>query len=129
GEDTPGHTPWPPTLPADPDKADAASDTRVTAPPVPETADTATRNDKAVGHKRDEPAQEVVTTAPATVMPTPAAVNPTQPASATRRPKVDFTFLRQQVTMAQVLEHLGVLGNLRGRGQQRRGPCPIHGQG
>ena len=24
--------------------------------------------------------------------------------------------------------HLGVLGSLRGRGQQRRGPCPLHSQ-
>ena len=81
-----------------------------------------------MGHKRDNPAQEVVTTASARVVPTLPAVNPTQPAPASRRPKVDFTFLRQQVTMAQVLEHLGLLGNLRGRGHQRRGPCPIHGQ-
>jgi transposase len=114
------------TLPAVPDKTAATSDLGVsaTAAPVPKTA--VTGNDKAVGHKRDEPAQEVVTTASVTVAPTPAAVNPTQPTSATRRPKVDFTFLRQQVTMAQVLEHLGVLSNLRGRGQQRRGPCPLH---
>ena len=30
--------------------------------------------------------------------------------------------------MEQVLRHLGLFDNLRGRGQQRRGPCPIHGQ-
>jgi DNA primase len=39
---------------------------------------------------------------------------------------VDFAFLREQVTMEQVLQHLGLLTNLRGRGQQRRGPCPVH---
>ena len=27
-----------------------------------------------------------------------------------------------------MLEHLGFLAGLRGRGQQRRGPCPVHGQ-
>jgi transposase len=116
--------------PVVPDKTDAdASHARASAAatPAPEAAAT-TGNNKAVGHKRDEPAQEVVTTATATLAPTPAAVNPTQPASATRHFKVDFTWLRQQVTMAQVLEHLGVLGNLRGRGQQRRGPCPVHSQ-
>jgi hypothetical protein len=79
-------------------------------------------NDKAVGHKRDMPAQEVVTTAAASVAPLPAAVK------RAARPKVDFVFLRQQVTMEQVLDHLGLLANLRGRGQQRRGPCPIHAQ-
>ena len=30
--------------------------------------------------------------------------------------------------MEQVLEHLGLLPQLRGRGQQRRGPCPVHSQ-
>jgi len=29
--------------------------------------------------------------------------------------------------MEQVLSHLGLLDKLRGRGLQRRGPCPIHG--
>ena len=32
------------------------------------------------------------------------------------------------MTLAQVLEHLGLLANLRGQGQQRRGPCPLHSQ-
>jgi transposase len=127
-EDKPGDAATSTVLAAVPDDS-AAADTKVsaTATPVPETAAT-TGNDKAVGHKRDEPAQEVVTTASATLAPPLAAVKPTQPASATKRPKLDFTFLREQVTMAQVLEHLGVLGNLRGRGQQRRGPCPVHSQ-
>jgi transposase len=84
-------------------------------------------NDKAVGHKRDEPAQAVVTTAAPTVVPAPPPVNPVPPTKPTRV-KIDFAFVRQQVTMEQVLDHLGVLGNLRGRGQQRRGPCPIHSQ-
>ena len=79
-----------------------------------------------MGHKRDEPAQEVVTTAPSTLAPTPATVK-TAAAKPNKRPKVDFAFLRQQVTMEQVLEHSGLLGKLRGRGRQRRGPCPIHG--
>ena len=39
---------------------------------------------------------------------------------------MDFAFLRQQVSMGRVLEHLGLLGHLRGGGPQRRGPCPIH---
>jgi hypothetical protein len=100
------------------------------SPTSPAPADAglpASSNDKAVGHKRDEPAEKVVTTATDTLAATPAAVNPPVPAKASARPKVDFAFLRQQVTMQQVLEHLGLLGGLRGRGQQRRGPCPIHG--
>jgi transposase len=87
---------------------------------------TSTANKDAVGHKRDVSAEKVVTTAPSTVEPTPPPVKPaTRPTSAAR-PRVDFAFLRQQVTMKEVLEHLGLLGQLRGRGDQRRGPCPVH---
>jgi len=82
----------------------------------------------AVGHKRDVPATEVVTTANPTVAPTPPPVKPVPPANRAARPKVDFAFLRQQVSMEQVLQQLGLLSSLRGRGLQRRGPCPIHGQ-
>jgi hypothetical protein len=98
--------------------------------PAPAPAAPGARNDRAVGHKRDEPASEVVTTAASTVAPAPAPapVKPAPAAPPTARPKVDFAFVRQQVTLAQVLEPLGLLANRRGRGQQRRGPCPIHGQ-
>jgi len=48
--------------------------------------------------------------------------------AATPRPQVDFAFVRQQITMEQVLRRLGFFEGLRGRGQQRRGPCPKHGQ-
>ncbi len=84
-------------------------------------------NETAVGHKRDVPAAEVVTTATATVAPTPPPVKAAM-AHRPARPKVDFAFLRQQVTMEQVLRHLGLFDQLRGRGLQRRGPCPLHGQ-
>jgi transposase len=88
----------------------------------------ASTKETAVGHKRDLPAEEVVTTAHATVAPTPPPVKPAPSANRPARPKVDFTFLRQQVTMEQVLRQLGLLDTLRGRGLQRRGPCPIHAQ-
>jgi transposase len=81
---------------------------------------------EAVGHKRDEPAKEVVTTAPSTVEPGPRGVNPAKPHTPIPRPKVDFAFLRAQVTMQQVLDHLGLSAQLRGGSQQRRGPCPVH---
>ena len=84
-------------------------------------------NETAVGHKRDLPATEVVTTANATVAPTTPPVKPAPLAQRCARPKVDFPFLREQVTMEQVLRHLGLLDTLRGRGLQRRGPCPLHG--
>jgi transposase len=105
------------TAPAVASEPSAAS--RVTPPTSKETA---------AGHKRDVPAEEVVTTATASVAPLPPPVKPAPAATRAPRPKVDFAFLRQQITMEQVLGHLGLLDQLRGRGQQRRGPCPLHGQ-
>jgi transposase len=40
---------------------------------------------------------------------------------------VDYAYLREQITMQQVLSHLGHWNRLRGRGSERRGPCPLHG--
>jgi hypothetical protein len=114
----PQHYPWEPPANTSPPSTS----------PVPAAASTAApANKKAVGHKRDVPATEVVTTADTTVTPPLGGVNPTAPPRAAR-PRVDYAFLRQQVTMEQVLGHLGWLGHLRGRGHQRRGPCPIHGR-
>jgi len=42
-----------------------------------------------------------------------------------RRP-LDLAALRRQVSIEQVLRHLGYLDPLRGSGPQRRGPCPLH---
>jgi hypothetical protein len=92
------------------------------------TQASAAANETAVGHKRDLPAKEVVATANTTVAPTPLPVNPAPATNRPARPKIDWVFLRQQVGMEQVLRHLGLLDRLRGRGRQRRGPCPIHAQ-
>jgi len=104
------------------------SDTPVsTTTPNPSTVATLP-NETAVGHKREIPAKQVVTTATPSVVPAPASGNPPTSRSATAaRPRVDYAFLRQQITLEQVLTHLGLLTQLRGRGQQRRGPCPVHG--
>jgi len=84
-------------------------------------------NDKAVGHKREVPAEKVVTTADTSVESVPPPVKPTATAAPTARPCVDFAFLRQQISMEQVLRHLGHFDQLHGRGHQRRGSCPLHG--
>jgi transposase len=39
---------------------------------------------------------------------------------------IDFAHLKRQLTMAQALDQLGLLGRLRGSGPQRKGPCPLH---
>ena len=55
---------------------------------------------------------------------TSGIVSPTTP----KRPSVDFAFVREQVTISQVLKHLGLLERMHCRGPQLRGPCPRHGQ-
>jgi putative transposase len=47
-------------------------------------------------------------------------------ASPSQRPTLDIPMLRRQVSIEQVLRHLGYLDPLRGSGPQRRGPCPLH---
>jgi transposase len=109
------HFPWEPPAPPS---------------PPPATPAAAAGNDKAVGHTQALPAQPVVTTAASTVE---QAVPPVKPAAAPApagpapRPWVDFALLREQITLEQVLRHLGLFAGLRGRGQQLRGPCPVHG--
>jgi transposase len=113
----PKHFPW---------EAPGDAPSSTTTPRDPGTCATPSANDRAVGHKRDLPAKEVVTTAASTVEPTSPPVKPsTQPASVAR-PKVDFAFLRQHITMEQVLQYLDLMPQLHGRGEQRRGPCPVH---
>jgi transposase len=83
-------------------------------------------NEKAVGYKRDQvPEKQVVTTASSSVESASALVN-ALPAKAAARPKVDYAYLRRQVTMEQALQHLGILDQFKGTTQQRRGPCPVH---
>ena len=58
----------------------------------------------------------------------PSSVLPVSAAAETGEPWIDFQHLKAQLPLQRVLEHLGLLAGLRGRGSQRRGPCPIHGQ-
>jgi hypothetical protein len=39
---------------------------------------------------------------------------------------IDFAHLKRQLTMAQLLDQLGLTPRLRGSGPKRRGPCPLH---
>jgi transposase len=101
------------------------------APPAPAAAPTLpavaspAQDSKAVGPTQALPAEPGVTTAASSVGAAPPPVKPAaKPAAA--RPRVDFAFVRAQVTMEQVLRHLGVFAKLRGRGQQLRGCCPLH---
>jgi transposase len=72
---------------------------------------------KAAGHTEVGPQRPVVTAANSKVESAPVEVN-------ARPVKIDYTALRRQATMKQVLEQLGCLPRLTGSGTQRRGPCP-----
>ncbi len=74
---------------------------------------------QAAGHKPDAvPAAKVVTAACADNVGEAAAVGESN--------AVDFAHVKKQLSLAQVLDHLGLLARLRGSGPQRRGPCPLH---
>jgi transposase len=75
--------------------------------------------EQAAGHKPTiASAQEVVTAAGGlTVADEPRIDEPTA---------LDFAHLKSQLTMLQVLDHLGLSSRLCGSGPQRRCACPIH---
>ena len=80
----------------------------------PETA-----TDQAAGHKPAvEPAQEVLPAACVGSVATPETLGEDS--------FLDFAHLKQQLSMARLLEHLGLAGRLRGSGPQQRCSCPIH---
>ena len=41
-------------------------------------------------------------------------------------PCIDFAHVKKQLTMARLLDQVGLTGRLKGSGPQRRCPCPIH---
>ena len=90
-----------------------------------DTSEVANETETAAGHKRDVlPETKVVTAATTSVAPANEPVNQgNQPTAGS----VDFAFLRQQITIQKLLSHLGHWQTMRGSGEQRRGPCPLHG--
>jgi transposase len=64
--------------------------------------------------------QEVTAASNATV------TDPASPVDAPAGIWIDFAHLKSQLTMARVLDHLGLTPRLKGSGPQRRCACPIH---
>ena len=74
---------------------------------------------QAAGHKPEiEPAEQVVTAACADSVADATAVGESG--------AMDFAHVKRQLSMARVLDHLGLAERLRGSGPQRRCACPIH---
>jgi DNA primase len=74
---------------------------------------------QAAGHKPEaEPAEKVVTAACADSVAEAAAVGESR--------AVDFAHVKEQLSLTQVLDQLGLSVRLRGSGPQRRGRCPLH---
>jgi transposase len=88
---------------------------------------------KAAGRKTGiSPQRKAVTATASTIEGMPQTVN--QPAGigslagdVPSGGSIDFSYLRSQITLERVLRHVGYFDRLRGRGPQRRGPCPVHG--
>jgi transposase len=76
--------------------------------------------EQAAGHNPNEPDKQVVTAA-CSITSTLDKINRADAVTF-----IDFAHLKRQLTMAQVLAHLGLSSRLRGSSAQRRGPCPIH---
>jgi transposase len=125
----------------------------------PTTDQAPKENQQAAGHKNPAmPERSVVTAACGTssVPQTPAAGNGASRAQETRRAGptpamtmspnldtnndismshpaagtwLDFAHLKSQLPIQRVLEHLNLFAQLRGRGSQWRGHCPVHAQG
>lgn len=113
----PGHYPWEGAAPA----AGTASNSPMSVEPhaAPPSDSDLSANEQAAGHKPAlGPAEQVVTAACAPTVPHEPATGETT--------FLDFAHLKQQLPLAQVLDHLGLAARLRGSGPQRRGACPIH---
>jgi transposase len=97
---------------------------------------------QAAGHKNPvtTPVRSVVTAACDTLSVTEAAApgnhplaasadrspDASHPSAAAAAPWIDFAYLKIQLPLQRVLEHLSLLAGLRGRSSQRKGPCPVH---
>ncbi len=128
------HFPWV-EAPKEPSAKDADGKMNATEP-LGITTETQAK-EKAAGLKRDIlPARKEVTAAKSTIALPAGGVNSQQrnrPVQSkkrnslgTSRGSIDYAYLRQQVTMEEVLRRIGHFECLRGE-TQLNGPCPLHG--
>jgi transposase len=108
----PHHYPWSGSV----EQTKTASDKALSLlEEVPASDHAVSPTNQAAGHT---PAESVVTAA--------CDVNLATPAPVGEGSALDFAHVKRQLTMVQVLEHLGLASRLRGTGPQRRCACPLH---
>jgi len=77
------------------------------------------------GHKREIiPTNKVVTATVSKVKPSPTPIKTMEKEKGPG--SIDYAYVREQITIKQILSHLGLLEQLRCRGHEYRGPCPFH---
>jgi hypothetical protein len=118
----PQHYPW--ATPAHLDGAAVGQQGPGTGNREPEAAPSndirMSQEEPAAGLKPAAPAQTEVTAAGSV----PGTVPETQPASSGL--VVDFAHVKRPLPIARVLDQLGLMPRRRGKGPQKRCPCPIH---
>lgn len=85
------------------------------------------KNKKTAGHNRDEPDKKVVSTVESNVASAEGSVKKKRGRVEPKRPFIDYEYLRSQINIIDVLDHLRLKTGMRVRGGAMRGPCPIHG--
>lgn len=84
-----------------------------------ETSDNAmSAEEEAAGRKPVEPARSAVTATSPAIVAAPTVLG--------EGTSIDFAHVKGQLPLERVLDHLGLLARLRGKGAQRRCACPIH---
>ena len=99
--------------------AQVAGDDKAMSPESNPSDKAMSQEDQAAGHKPDAmPAQPVVTAA--------CTDSVADEAIAGESLFIDFAHLKQQLPLTRVLDQLGLSASLRGKGAQKRCPCPLH---
>jgi hypothetical protein len=110
-------------------ETETSTETDVTTPTESESATPAAQKN-AAGLKEQSSEGKEVTAAPSSIDPFDEACKSTaSQTDAPASPWISFAAIRQQVSMEQVLKHLGIFDRLRRTGTSRsqfRGTCPIH---
>jgi len=94
----------------------------------PSSQEIVVQKTEAEGRKAgNTPVRKTVTSTSTDIVPAKQQVVKRATPSSDGDSSIDFAYVRSQITMEQVLRHLGYFDRLRGHGSQRRGPCPVHG--